>query len=99
VQSDSIRSSPYNHNIKKQQQQMQEDINVLPNKQTKSVLIVTAEPDVNLALKMALEQAEGVNYYFKVDCCNSPALTLENLIKGPLRFDYSRCYNASNKWF
>jgi hypothetical protein len=78
---------------------MQEDINVLPNKQTKSVLIVTAEPDVNLALKMALEQAEGVNYYFKVDCCNSPALTLENLIKGPLRFDYSRCYNASNKWF
>jgi hypothetical protein len=23
-----------------------------------------------ILLKMALEQAEGVNYYFKVDCCN-----------------------------
>lgn len=57
-----------------------QDINVTPNRQTKRVLIITAEPDVNLALKMALEQTEGV-YYFKVDCFNSPALALENLKK------------------
>ena len=27
-----------------------------------------------ILLSIALEQAEGVNYYFKVDCCDSPSL-------------------------
>jgi CheY-like chemotaxis protein len=67
-------NSGHQHNtLTMKQKQIQKE-----NTTLKRVLIVTAESDVNLALKVALEQVEGAHYYFKVDCFDNPVLALKN---------------------
>ena len=48
---------------------------------TKRILIVNSEDDVNLALKLALEEEEGRSY-FKVDSFNNPILALKDFKNG-----------------
>ena len=65
------------HTLAIKQKQIQKE-----NTRLKRVLIVTAEPDVNLALKFALEQVKGAQYYFRVDCFDNPVLALKSFEDG-----------------
>jgi CheY-like chemotaxis protein len=76
---------------KQQTQQMQQQYKKnhiqtrsIANTVTKRILLVSSEDDVNLALKMALEeeQDDDDKSCFKVDCFNNPILALKNFKNG-----------------
>jgi two-component system, OmpR family, response regulator ChvI len=78
-----------NHDLKRQQQVQQQYKNQIhTDKAVKSILLISPEDDVNLALKTALEQVEGdatstsSGYNFKGDCFNNPLLALKNFKSG-----------------
>jgi hypothetical protein len=85
-------SGHLHHTLAIKQKQIQKE-----NTRLKRVLIVTAEPDVNLALKFALEQVKGAQYYFRVDCFDNPVLALKSFEDG--HYDlFLVGHNASNEW-
>jgi two-component SAPR family response regulator len=63
-----------------QQYEEQKQEHMTTNKAIKKILLINAEIDVSLALKLALEEdnREYGHGYFKVNCFNDPILALKN---------------------